>query len=173
MTFMSASLNVTKVGNSGQTINMIKEYYAYCNKEAENVSYEFPLAVLISGGFEAYLLMLHWFFPWSQRLGLAIPEYSVVCWLTNLKHRIGQLVKSRYEVVNLILKNDQNSYLLLLWLFQPRYLDLPSSLLKWMSIGRFSKLDIFLQFARKNCNRYWFMLNSVWFSIPWLKEYTR
>lgn len=61
----------------------------YCNKEAENVSYEFPLAVLISGGFEAYLLMLHWFFPWSQRLGLAIPEYSVVCWLTNLKHRIG------------------------------------------------------------------------------------
>lgn len=89
MTFMSASLNVTKVGNSWQTINMIKEYYAYCNKEAENVSYEFPLAVLISGGFEAYLLMLHWFFPWSQRLGLAIPEYSVVCWLTNLKHRIG------------------------------------------------------------------------------------
>lgn len=56
---MSARLNVTKVGNSGQTINMIKEYYAYCNKEAENVSYEFPLAVLISGGFEAYLLMLH------------------------------------------------------------------------------------------------------------------
>lgn len=59
MTFMSASLNVTKVGNSGQTINRIKEYYAYCNKEAENVSYEFPLAVLISEGFEAYLLMLH------------------------------------------------------------------------------------------------------------------